>query len=100
MKKKLLTAITVLMLTAVLLCTCVSGFDANDYDYGGNDYSYDYGGSSWDYDDDDDYYSGSYGGGGGSDMTWEETLITIAIVTAALVFGGLWARKPLKSSGK
>ncbi|MBP5604253.1 MAG: TIM44-like domain-containing protein [Ruminiclostridium sp.] len=103
MKKQLLTVISVFLLAAVMLCTCVSAFDANDYDYGGgDDYSYDYGGSSWDYDDDDDdYYSGSYGGGGGgSDMTWEEMLITVGIVAAALILGGSWARKPLKSSGK
>ncbi len=107
--KRILTAIAVLLFSAVLLCIGISAFDANDYDYdyGGGGYSYDdddddydYGGSSWDYDDDDDYYSGSSGGGGGSNMTWEETLITIGIVAAALILGGSWASKPLKSSKK
>ncbi|MBO6231481.1 MAG: TIM44-like domain-containing protein [Ruminiclostridium sp.] len=111
MKKRPLTAVSSLLLTAVLLCAGASAFDANDYDYGGG--GYDYGGSSWDYDDDDDYsygggYSNSYdaddhyygSSGGSSDMTWEETLITVAVVAAALIIVGIWANKPLKSSKK
>jgi hypothetical protein len=104
--KRISAAAAALLLSAIFLCTYISAFDANDYDYGGGGgYSYDYGGSSWDDDDDrgsgysysygsDDYYSG------GSNMTWEETLITIAVVAAALILGGIWASKPLKSGKK
>lgn len=101
MRKRIITAAAAFLLSAALFCSGISAFDANDYDYGGGGgggYSYDYGGgSSW---DDDDY--GSYGGssGGESNMTWEETLITIAVVAAALIIGGIWAYKPSKSSQK
>lgn len=101
--RKLFTVIAALM-TAVLLSVSVGAFDANDYDYGGNDWGsswdddddYSWGGSS--YDDDDDYHSHS--GSGGSNMTWEETLITVAFVAVCLIAGGIWASKPLKSDKK
>jgi len=93
--KRILAAAAALLLFATVLCTYTSAFDANDYDYGGG--GYDYGGSSWDYDDDDHYYGSS---GRSSDMTWEETLITVAVVAAALIIVGIWANKPLKSSKK
>ena len=89
-----------LILSAAMLWTAASAFDANDYDYGGGGggYSYDndysWGGSSWD-DDDDDYYSSS-GSSGGSNMTWEETLITIGVVVAALALGWVWVSVPSK----
>ena len=98
--KKLIAFIAAFLSAAVILCVGISAFDANDYDYGGGGggggYSYSYGGSSWD--DDDDYHS--YSGGGENNMTWEETLITVAIVAAALIVGGIWASKPLKSDKK
>ena len=100
--KRLISILAAVLLSAALMCACISAFDANDYDYGGG-YDYDYGGSSWDDDDDDYSYGGSYssgGSGGGSNMTWGETLITIAIVAAFLIVGGIWANKPSKRSGK
>lgn len=104
MRKKIAAAAAAFV-SVIMLCAGISAFDANDYDYGGgySDYSYDYDyGSSWDDDDDDYGYGGSYssgGSGGGSNMTWGETLITIAIVAAFLIIGGIWASKPSKSKG-
>ena len=85
------------------LCITAHAFDANDYDYGGGGGGWDWGGSSWDddysygggyssWDDDDDDYSSGRSG----DMTWEEMLITIIVVVAALGIGGFWASKPAK----
>ena len=100
--KKLIAIIAAGLAAVVILCAGISAFDANDYDYGGGGgggFSYDSGGSSWDWgsDDYDDY--DSYSSGGASDMTWEETLITIGVVVAVLIAGGIWSSRSSKHTG-
>ncbi len=98
--KKILKLALALILSALLLCTAVYAFDANDYDYGGGGGGWggggDWGGGGYSYDND---YSSSYSSssGGSSDMTWEELLITIVVIVGFLVVGGIWASHPSKS---
>ena len=73
--KRLLTAVTALILAAALFCAGVSAFDANDYDYGGGG-----GGYSYSYD------SGDSGGGGDLDS------LILAIVIVAILCVYWWIK--------
>ena len=104
MKKRPLTAVSSLLLTAVLLCAGASAFDANDYDYGGgysydydDDDDYDYGGSSWYDDDDDDNYSGS---SVGRKLRPDETLVTAVGLVVSLILAVIFVTKPWRPSRK
>ena len=71
MKKRIIACIVLIVIAVTALCTAVTAFDGNDYDYGGgwddwgwdDDDDWDWG---WDDDDDDYYYGGSSGGSSSS----------------------------------
>ena len=65
MKKRIFAFIVLMVLAVTALCTAVTAFDGNDYDYGGwDDWGWDDDDDwDWGWDDDDDHY---YGGGSGS----------------------------------
>ena len=75
MKKRIIACIVLITIAVIALCTTITAFDGNDYDYGGwDDWGWDDDDDwGWDDDDDDYYYSGgssgssgSYGSGGAS----------------------------------
>ncbi len=74
--KRIITAAVVLILAVILLCTGISAFDANDYDYGGGSS----GGYSYSYEDDDD--------SGGGDLT----SLVLAIVVVAIMCVYWWIK--------
>ena len=89
MKKKLLTAIALILSAFMLFGISAAAFDANDYDY-----SYDSGGSSWDsdWDSDDDwssggstYYSSDDGDGGGSGGGFGIIAVVVIIIIIVLI---------------
>ena len=118
--KRILAAIAALLLCAMIMCTYISAFDANDYDYDDysydyDDYGYDYDDYSYDYDDDydndddysygggyssydDDDYSGGYGGS--SSVERAEILFTVTVVAVLLIGSTVWARRSPKPSKK
>jgi hypothetical protein len=83
MMKRLLTVTAAFLLAARMLCTGISAFDANDYDYGGGG-----GGYSYSYDDDD------YSGGG------DLTSLLLAIVIVAIMGVYWWIKDKIDKRRK
>ena len=87
MKKRIIAFIVLTAIAVIALCTAVTAFDGNDYDYGGwDDWGWDDDddwGWDWDDDDDDYYYGGGSGGSGGSSSYGKGGLGAYAGVIAA-----------------
>ena len=93
MKKRIFACIALTVFAVAVLCTSLSAFDGNDYDYG------DWGNDDWGWDDDDDwswgndnddhYYGGSSGsssgGSGGDAGSYAGVVIAVIIIMIVIL---------------
>ena len=99
MKKRIFASIVLTAVAVIALCTAVTAFDGNDYDYGGwDDWGWDDDDWDWDDDDDDYYYSGgssgssSYGSGGAG-AGYAGAISIVVIIVLVILRANLLGKK-------
>ena len=101
MKKRIFACIVLIAIAVTALCSTITAFDGNDYDYGG----WDDWGSDWDDDDDDwgsnwnddHYYSGGSSGGsgisGGDSASYVGVMVAVLIVVLVMIRAGKMGKR-------